>query len=88
MWKRKANKATDDKAAKTAEAIKAARRARAAAEQSSPRRGVLADGTVVEYSAAMGTSYVIPASPGPRKVAEDCWGWQRWTDFVRRCGGW
>jgi len=88
MWKRKANKATDDKAARAAEALKAIRKARAAAEQTSPRREVLADGTVIEESAAMGTVYVIPALPGPRLVAEDSRAWQLWSDFVRRFGGW
>jgi hypothetical protein len=87
-WKRKAKKATDAKAARAAEALKAARKAKAAAEQTSPRREVLADGTIVETSASMGTVYVIPASPGPRKVAEDSWGWQRKSEFVRRYGGW
>jgi hypothetical protein len=52
-----------------------------------PRRRVLSNGVIEEWSAAMGRSLIIPADPHPRKidVSADAPGWERLRTF--RLGG-
>jgi hypothetical protein len=55
-----------------------------------PVREVLSDGTIIEYSAAMGRSVIVPAAPvrqglDVRPVAP---AWQGWASLRRRLLGW
>jgi hypothetical protein len=51
-----------------------------------PRRSVRFDGVIVEYSAAMGRVFTIPADPRPLAIDldPDAPGWERLHVYLRR----
>jgi hypothetical protein len=78
-----------------AEAPNADQGAAPPAEQKAPTtdegltRTVLPDGIIVEDSAGMGRSFLVPADPHPRRLdlSANAPGWDRLGDYLRRRQG-